>query len=356
MSSHLPPSAPVIFSPSVARAAASAAKDWSYVDSWLHAKYTPLHLKVPSFERNPETLKALLALATANEAADDPRQQIADLESATQVKLNTSNATSLGRTAAQAQGDITPSFPSPSASLTYQEAKQSIFSLLSASLTPAGQESLTSLSYLSQTLSLPVTQGDPIHLASSFLSLSAELNNLEQARQRLDLLSSHITCATASIEKLLVRLRRHLGCSPAAGLAKENLEVQRRIRMLAGQTLPQLKEKMANLADAVVGGHGGGGGGGEEEGRGMVTVEQVRREQEAYLELLRRKHELDVKVRAFQGLPPDIEQARRAVELLREGLRSLTSRRDEEFEGLVEGGLSPHRETGTKGMTGNSRQ
>ncbi|EGO55545.1 hypothetical protein NEUTE1DRAFT_85950 [Neurospora tetrasperma FGSC 2508] len=342
MSSHLPPSAPVIFSPSVARAAASAAKDWSYVDSWLHAKYAPLHLKVPSFERNPETLKALLALATANEAADDPRQQIADLESDTQVKLNTSNATSLGRTVAQAQDDITPSFPSPSASLTYQEAKQSIFSLLSASLTPAGQESLTSLSHLSQTLSLPITQGDPIHLASSFLSLSTELNNLEQARQRLDLLSSHITCATASIEKLLVRLRRHPGCSPAAGLAKENLEVQRRIRMLAGQTLPQLKEKVANLADA--------------EGRGMVTVEQVRREQEAYLELLRRKHELDVKVRAFEGLPPDIEQARRALELLREGLRSLTNRRDEAFEGLVEGGLSPQRETGTKGMTGNSRQ
>lgn len=354
MSSHLPPSAPVIFSPSVARAAASAAKDWSYVDSWLHAKYAPLHLKVPSFERNPETLKALLALATANEAADDPRQQIADLESATQEKLNTSNTTSLDRTAAQAQDDITPSFPSPSASLTYHEAKQSIFSSLSASLTPAGQEALTSLSH-SQTLSLPVTQGDPIHLASSFLSLSTELNNLEQARQRLDLLSSHITCATASIEKLLVRLRRHPGCSPAAGLAKENLEVQRRIRMLAGQTLPQLKEKVANLADAVVGGDGGGSCG-EEEGRGMVTVEQVRREQEAYLELLRRKHELDVKVRAFQGLPPDIEQARRALELLREGLRSLTSRRDEAFEGLVEGGLSPQRETGTKGMTGNSRQ
>lgn len=355
MSSHLPPSAPVIFSPSVARAAASAAKDWSYVDSWLHAKYAPLHLKVPSFERNPETLKVLLALTTANEAADDPRQQIADLESDTQVKLNTSNATSLDRTVAQAQDDITPSFPSPSASLSYQEAKQSIFSLLSASLTLAGQESLTSLSHLSQTLSLPITQGDPVHLASSFLSLSTELNNLEQARQRLDLLSSHITCATASIEKLLIRLRRHPGCSPAAGLAKENLEVQRRIKMLAGQTLPQLKEKLANLADAVVGGDGGGSGG-EEEGRGMVTVEQVRREQEAYLELLRRKHELDVKVQAFQGLPPDIEQARRALELLREGLRSLTSRRDEAFEGLVEGGLSPQRETGTKGMTGNSRQ
>ncbi|KAJ4421488.1 hypothetical protein N0V85_000135 [Neurospora sp. IMI 360204] len=337
--SHLPPSAPVIFSPSVARAAASAAKDWSYVDSWLLSKYAPLHLKVPAFERNPDTLKALLALAAANEAADDSRQQIADMESATLTKLNTSTSTTQD-----------PS-PSPSTTETYQEAKQSILTALSASLTSSGKESLNTLSHLSQTLSLPPSQADPLHLASSLLSLSTELNNLEQAQQRLDLLSSHITRATASIEKLLVHLRRDPGYSPAAGLAKENLEVQRRIKTLAGQTLPQLRERVANLASAVAGSDSGAG----EEG-GMVTVEQVRREQEAYLDLLRRKQELNAQLQAFQGLPPDTEQARRELEGLREEFRSLTSRRDEAFEGLVEGGLSPEKEPGSRGMIGNSRQ
>ncbi|KAK3348062.1 hypothetical protein B0H65DRAFT_462261 [Neurospora tetraspora] len=331
--SHLPPSAPVIFSPSVARAAASAAKDWSYVDSWLLSKYAPLHLKVPAFERNPDTLKALLALAAANEAADDSRQQIADLESATLAKLNTSTS----NTNTNTSNTQDPS-PSPSTTETYQEAKQSILTALSASLTRSGKESLTTLSHLSQTLSLPPSQADPLHLASSLLSLSTELNNLEQAQQRLDLLSSHITRATASIEKLLIHLRRDPGYSPAAGLAKENLEVQRRIKTLAGQTLPQLRERVANLASAVAGSDSGAG----EEG-GMVTVEQVRREQEAYLELLRRKQELNVQLQAFQGLPPDTEQARRELEGLREELRSLTSRRDEAFEGLVEGGLSPEK-------------
>merc|ERR1711939_855085 len=57
--SHLSPSA--IFSPSVARQQQAAAKDWNYIDNWLSSKFngkTP-----PPFERNNDTLKALLALA-----------------------------------------------------------------------------------------------------------------------------------------------------------------------------------------------------------------------------------------------------------------------------------------------------
>ncbi|KAK3950224.1 hypothetical protein QBC32DRAFT_347248 [Pseudoneurospora amorphoporcata] len=340
MSSHLPPSVPVIFSPSVARAAASAAKDWSYVDSWLLSKYAPLHLKVPSFERNPDTLKAILALAAANEAADDSRQQIADLESTTLAKLN-SNTTS-----SSADQAITQDSPSPSTTETYQQAKNSILTSLSTSLTSSGRQSLTSLSSLSQTLSLPPSQAEPLHLASSLLSLSTEINNLGQAGERLDLLNLHIARATASIDKLLVQLRKDPGYSPVAGLAKENLEVQRRIKTLAGQTLPQLRERVASLASvvAVAGSEGGVG----ENGR-MVTVEQVRRVQEAYLGLSRRKQELNVQLQAFQGLPPDTEQARRELEGLRKELRSLASRRDEVFEGLVEGGLSPEKESGGRG-------
>ena len=360
MSTHLPPSAPpVIFSPSVARAAASAAKDWSYIDSWLLSKYAPLpaHIKVPSFERDPDTLKALLALAAANEAADDSRQQIADLESAALAKLNNTNnntATSspADQTVAAQEDPLTSTSTSTSAAETYQEAKTAILTSLSSFFTPSGKEALTSLSSLSQTLSLPPSRADPLHLASSLLSLSTELNNLEQTQQRLDLVNSHITRATASIDKLLFQLRKDQGYSPVAGLAKENLEVQRRIKTLTGQTLPQLTDRVANLASVVAVAESEGGAVGEEGGgggEGMMTVEQVQREQEAYLELLRRKQELDVQLQPFQGLPPDTEQARRELEGLREELRSLTSRRDEAFEGLVEGGLSPEKEIRGRG-------
>ncbi len=76
---HIPPST-AIFSPSVARLAASTAKDWNYVDSWLSSK---LHGRTPPpFERNPDTLKALLALAALNEAADEERDLLARVDAA----------------------------------------------------------------------------------------------------------------------------------------------------------------------------------------------------------------------------------------------------------------------------------
>lgn len=62
-----------IFSPSVARIAASTARDWSHVESWLASKF-PTGRSLPPFERSQDTLKTLLALAAANEAADDRRR------------------------------------------------------------------------------------------------------------------------------------------------------------------------------------------------------------------------------------------------------------------------------------------
>src|SRR3569833_2989469 len=49
--SHLPPST-AIFSPSVARIAASLSKDWNHVDGWLVARF---HGEPPPFERNEAT-------------------------------------------------------------------------------------------------------------------------------------------------------------------------------------------------------------------------------------------------------------------------------------------------------------
>ena len=58
-----------VFSPAVAKKNAIAQKDWAYVDQFLAARFAPD--PVPRFERNPETLKALLAIVAANEAADE---------------------------------------------------------------------------------------------------------------------------------------------------------------------------------------------------------------------------------------------------------------------------------------------
>lgn len=58
-----------LLSPAKARQAAIQAKDWAYVNSWLSRQYAPK--PIPSFERNENTLRTLLALAVANDAADE---------------------------------------------------------------------------------------------------------------------------------------------------------------------------------------------------------------------------------------------------------------------------------------------
>lgn len=58
-----------LVSPAKARQAAIQAKDWAYVNSWLSGQFAPK--PVPSFERNEDTLRTLLALAAANDAADE---------------------------------------------------------------------------------------------------------------------------------------------------------------------------------------------------------------------------------------------------------------------------------------------
>lgn len=65
------------FSPSKARQQRAQAKDWEYVQSWLEKKFAPK--PIPSFERNDETLKALLELASFNDAADEERALISDV-------------------------------------------------------------------------------------------------------------------------------------------------------------------------------------------------------------------------------------------------------------------------------------
>ncbi|EMD00068.1 hypothetical protein BAUCODRAFT_64122 [Baudoinia panamericana UAMH 10762] len=67
------------FSPSKAKAQQAQARDWASVDSWLVKVYGR---RVPSVERNEETLQVLLSLATRNETADDQHAAIDLVEKA----------------------------------------------------------------------------------------------------------------------------------------------------------------------------------------------------------------------------------------------------------------------------------
>lgn len=302
--SHLPRNS-AIFSPSVARAAASAAKDWSFIDTWLHRKFQGTGRSPPPFERNPDTLRALLALANANEAADEDRNLLARLESDTLRQL-------------QPQPQSQQDGPEACESNPASAAREAILTSLEDTLSREGTAALESLSQISLLLS----QSHPTYpeLGHHLISLSSQASHLEQTQARLDILSRYIAQQSLEIQTLSQDLKAEK-YRPPAHLAKQNLEMQRKIKQQSAK-LPELRDKVAALANSV--------------GMPNQTIEQVRKEEEAYLELLAQKKDLDAQIKAFQGLPPDTDQARQELEALRNELRRVTQRRDAVFEGLVE--------------------
>jgi HAUS augmin-like complex subunit 1 len=351
---HLPPDA-AIFSPSVARAAASAAKDWAYIDGWLQRKFPGRG--PPPFERNADTLRALLSLASANEAADEERALIARLEAETLQQLKAHE-----QQPSQALNQVAePETPNNN---VLQDAREAILTALESSLTREGQTALDALAALALQLGIPFPT--PTSLGAELITLSAQSATLEQTIARVETLTSYMAREAEATAKLAAELRppsssahhhhdddhdpdhaldvvepqigavgpqgaeeEGTGYHPPANLSLQNLETQRRIRVLSAR-LPELRDKVAALSKSFPSG-------------ASPSIAQVRREEEAYLSLLARKEALDAQVRAFQGLPPDTEQARQQLEVLRAELRRMTLRRDEVFEGLVE------RETPRKG-------
>ncbi|KAK5653550.1 hypothetical protein OQA88_8809 [Cercophora sp. LCS_1] len=283
--SSIPPSA--IFSPTAARAAASAAKDWSYIDAWLGRLFNG---RVPPFERNADTLRALLALANANESADSSRSLLSKLESAALSDLKSSTS----------------------------QPRDTLLTTLSTSLTREGTTALNTMASLS--VAAGISHPTPEKLGEHLLSVAGEVAELEQTLSRVEVLSTYITTQIEAITALVKELQSE-EYRPANDLAKNNLEAQRKIKVLAGR-LPEMRERVASLASSA-----------KTTG---PTIESVRREEEAYLALLAEKNELDAMVRSFEGLPHDVELARQALESRREELVHISQKRDAVFEGLVE--------------------
>lgn len=322
---HLPPDA-AIFSPSVARLAASTAKDWSYVDSWLASKYNGR--PPPSFERNSDTLKALLALATLNESADENRNLLARVDADALREIKTAedrndNGNKYGR---RSHHDEQDEDGDDGGLITLPTFKDDFFAALEGNLTKEGTASLTAMATAS--IDLGIAFPSPPQLGQAMLDLQARALGLDQAAARVTVLQHYLASESARLENLLREVSGDDYRPPASGLARQNVEMQRRVKT-AARKLPEMKDKVSSLARTV--------------GLPNPTIEQVRHEEERYLELLEVKRGLDQQLGEFEGLPPDADLARQQLDALRRELRSITERRDAVFENLVE------RETPRKG-------
>ncbi|KAB5518765.1 hypothetical protein GE09DRAFT_512407 [Coniochaeta sp. 2T2.1] len=290
-----------IFSPSVARAAASAAKDWSAVDQWLASRLGGR--APPPFERNPDTLRVLLALVSANESADEERDVLCRVEADALAEIEAAE----GARRDEGENDI-------------ETVREEILGMIEDSLPREGKQALDALA--SSAIELGLSGGGGVDAATigrRLAELQAEIFTLSQDADRVAFLRRYIESECTRMQAAVREMRDGESYRPPPDLAKQNLEIQRRVKA-AVAALPK-KGKMES------GGLEGGGG---------LTAEQVQEEEEEFLGLLARRNELDAQVRNFQGLPPDTDAARRELERLRDELRHVTRRRDAVFEGLVE--------------------
>ncbi|KAF3801066.1 hypothetical protein GCG54_00010127 [Colletotrichum gloeosporioides] len=298
--SHLPPST-AIFSPSIARIAASTAKDWNYVDGWLTAKF---HGRaVPPFERNPETLKALLALASLNETVDEERELVSRAEAAALHQLGE----------AYHEPEARLSELPPTATV-----RERILTAVQDHLTREGSTALNSMATLSCQLS--VAYPDAENLGQSMINLHARASELEQMRVRVHVLLKYIEQESTTADELLQTLRSD-DYKPTNDLARQNLDMQRRIKAMAAR-LPELKDRMSNANRSHI--------------SAQPAIEQIVQEESKYLDLLAQKRGLDAHVTQFSSLPDDVQRARLQLENLRTEIRAIIRRRDTIFEGWVE--------------------
>ena len=280
-----------IFSPSVARIAASNARDWSYVDNWLASKIK--NGSIPPFERNADTLKALLALASHNEAADEERQLVSKAESAGLAQLDS------------LKGKGTP-------------LREMLLDTVEDELPQEGQVALDSLA--SMAVQAGIAFPEPEDLGCKMVDMQKSIYEAETMKSRVEVLQRFIQKDAARMQIMLRRLEGD-DYRPAPELAKQNLEIQRKVKTMAAQ-LRELQDRLASLVTSA--------------GLPRPGIQDVARDEEEYMAVLQQKKQLDLQMAAFEGLPSDPDLARAELNALRSQLHGATSQRDEVFEGLVE--------------------
>ncbi|KAI5842541.1 hypothetical protein DFP73DRAFT_632746 [Morchella snyderi] len=287
-----------IFSPTTARQHTQASKDWTYADQWLRSRYHPR--PVPPFERTPDTLKALLALAAANEAADDERAL------AKKVKERTLEA--LQKRDAEAAATA---------------GTEDVLAAVEEQLTPEGVRALNSLALL--TVAVGAEGTGTTELASRLITLTKHEFALSQQSLHLTALQTRLEHDLATLSAAVTRLAHGAEYSVPAELAGQVGEWGRATRHLAGK-VDDYRERLQ--AEEV-----GGGG----RGREGVTVEALIEKEREVLALKERVLDLEARVKGFQGLPPERDLARVEVERVERELAELEEKREALYDNMVGG-------------------
>ncbi|MCJ1367340.1 hypothetical protein MMC16_006472 [Acarospora aff. strigata] len=275
-----------LLSPTKARIQLAQAHSWAYINTWLASK---CHPSTPSpFERNEETLNALLALSALNDSADEERELFARVEHVALKELG---------------------------AIARPDPDTEVLSMIEDSLTVEGRTSLDALASLSVALGGASTEGG---MANNIVQLKTAEIDMQQKMQRVEALQSGLARELSLLKEQLAEVRGEELQAPADILQRTS-ECIRSSKLLNAK-LVEYREKVASL---------------ERVKAPDLSIPQIVEEEKMVLKLQERVRSLEIQVSSFRGLPPDWDLSKTEVARMREELVSLESRRDSMFEELV---------------------
>ncbi|KAB8207245.1 hypothetical protein BDV34DRAFT_71365 [Aspergillus parasiticus] len=276
-----------LLSPAKARQAAIQAKDWAYVNSWLSRQYAPN--PVPSFERNEDTLRTLLALAAANDTADEEAALLH-----------------------QARGQAVQGFNAREE--TEDKQKKEILDELEYCLDDKGRQDLDDLAKSAAVLgALDVEAG---HLGQAVVDLTKEEFGVQDQLDKVDMLHDYLQRELEALRQQLDELRSDPAYEVPADLPAKTVEWTKGTKVLAAK-VNEYQDKVAALK--------------RNQSKGP-TLGEVLAEEEDVKELMKTVKNLEHRLQLFQNLPTDVQGARAKYRELLEELNELTQERDPKLD------------------------
>ncbi|KAL4811128.1 hypothetical protein BDV18DRAFT_5724 [Aspergillus unguis] len=277
-------------SPAKARQAAIQAKDWAYVNSWLSRQYAPK--PIPKFERNDDTLRTLLSLAAANEAADEEAAMLH------QVRKQTIEGFKAREEREEPQ-------------------KVEILDEIEHCLDEPGTQDLDDLAESVAVLGALGTRTSDV--SQSIIELTKEEFETQEQMRRIAGLHDYLTRELTSLREQLDELKSDPAYETSANLPALTSEWTRSTKLLSAKVSEYL-DRTAAL---------------ERSSNKGTTLEKVILEEEEVSRMLESVKSVETKTRTFHDLPKDITAARARYRELEGELNQLTKERDSMFENLV---------------------
>ncbi|KAL4993390.1 hypothetical protein BDV10DRAFT_179304 [Aspergillus recurvatus] len=278
-------------SPAKARQAAIQAKDWAYVNSWLSRRYAPN--PVPKFEKNEDTLRTLLALAAANEAADEEAAMLHHAREQTIEGFKAREKTEV-------------------------KQKVELLDMVEHCLDETGVRDLEDLSETVAVLGALGTSTKDV--GQSIVELTKEEFETREQMQRVEMLHNYLTRELVTLREQLEEFKSNPAFEMPANLPALTAEWTRGTKLLSAK-VSEYKDRSAAL---------------ERNSNKGATLEEVMLEEEEVGRMMDSVKSLEARIETFHNLPKDITSARAEYRELEAELNRLIQARDSMFENLAD--------------------